>query len=68
MNYHFRFVRKVITIVSKHIVQDIDGYYYLSNSIFKEGGLFSSHSLDIISAYLKKKNKPWDDYISKNIK
>lgn len=58
-----------VSIGSKKIgkfIQDVDGFYYYSAN--REGGLWSAHTMRMIADRLDKLNKPWDNYIAKNLK
>lgn len=48
------------------LVMDVDGYFYYWPSI--EKGAWSSYSMRMIADKMDELNKPWDDYIEKNLK
>ena len=45
---------------------DVDGYYYFWSN--NDSGCWSSYELRMIADALDKVNKPYDDYIKKNLK
>lgn len=47
-------------------IQDVDGFYYYHPKL-KGGGLWSEHTMRMIADKLKNLNKPWNDYIEKNL-
>jgi hypothetical protein len=47
------------------IIMDVDGYFYYLPS--DERGTWSAWTMRLIADKLDELNKPWDDYIQKNL-
>lgn len=56
---------EVIEAFEEHIVQDVDGFYYLS--VTDLNGLCGSQELEILADYLDTLNKEWEQIIKEDL-
>lgn len=61
-NKNEEYKRRLLEVVDSQLIQEVDGFYYY----FPEnGGFITSHGLRIIADELDRRNKDWDDEITK---